>query len=70
MDKRRTKQLKVQRGSGNDVNYDPVSLRPLPRLLIERLLTLLHAFDQEIEIVIRDKPKSKRPARLVVRIAA
>ncbi len=37
---------------------------------IERLLTLLHALDQDIEIVIRDKPKSKRPARLVVRSAA
>jgi predicted XRE-type DNA-binding protein len=37
---------------------------------IERLLTLLHALDQDIEIVIRDKPKSKRPARLVVRVAA
>lgn len=37
---------------------------------IERLLTLLRALDQDIEIVIRDKPKSKRPARLVVRVAA
>ena len=33
---------------------------------VERLMTLLTALDQDIEIVIKRKPRSKRPARISV----
>lgn len=33
---------------------------------VERLMNLLTALDQDIEIVIKQKPRSKRPARISV----
>lgn len=33
---------------------------------VERLMTLLTALDRDVEIVIRPKPRSKRPARISV----
>ncbi len=33
---------------------------------VERLMTLLTALDQDIEIVIRQKPRSRRPARISI----
>ena len=33
---------------------------------VERLMMLLTALDQDIEIVIKRKPRSKRPARISV----
>ena len=33
---------------------------------IERLMNLLTALDQDVEIVIRQKPRSRRPARISV----
>lgn len=36
---------------------------------VERLMQFLNAVDQDIEIVIRKKPRSRRTARIVVRAA-
>ena len=36
---------------------------------VERLMHLLNALDRDIEIVIRKKPRSRRPARIVVTAA-
>ncbi len=36
---------------------------------VERLMQFLNAVDQDIEIVIRKKPRSRRAARIVVRAA-
>lgn len=33
---------------------------------VERLMHFLNALDRDVEIVIRKKPRSKRPARIVV----
>ena len=33
---------------------------------MERLMHFLNALDRDVEIVIRKKPRSKRPARIVV----
>jgi predicted XRE-type DNA-binding protein len=33
---------------------------------VERLMNFLNALDRDVEIVIRKKPRSKRPARIVV----
>lgn len=33
---------------------------------VERLMTLLTAFDQDVEIVIKQKPRSRRAARISV----
>lgn len=47
---------KILRGHYHDVSVD-------------RLLRFLVACDQDVEIVVKQKPKSARPARLVVRAA-
>ncbi|HEV2987270.1 MAG TPA: helix-turn-helix transcriptional regulator [Candidatus Angelobacter sp.] len=36
---------------------------------VERLMQFLNALDQDIEIVVRKKPRSRRAARIVVRAA-
>jgi predicted XRE-type DNA-binding protein len=36
---------------------------------VERLMTFLTALDQDVEIVIRSKPRSRRTAKIVVRAA-
>jgi predicted XRE-type DNA-binding protein len=36
---------------------------------VERLMTLLNALDQDVEIVIRAKPRSRAGARIVVTAA-
>jgi hypothetical protein len=36
---------------------------------VERLMHFLTALDQDVEIVIRDKPRSRRMGKIVVRAA-
>jgi len=52
-----------------DINQPKISALANYRLegfSVERLLHFLNALDRDIEIVIRKKPRSKRPARIVI----
>jgi predicted XRE-type DNA-binding protein len=52
-----------------DINQPKISALANYRLegfSVERLLHFLNALDRDVEIVIRKKPRSKRPARIVV----
>lgn len=52
-----------------DINQPKISALANYRLegfSVERLLHFLNALDRDIEIVIRKKPRSRRPARIVV----
>ena len=67
LDERKLTQKQAARVLG--VNQPKVSaLRryKLAGFSVERLMTLLTALDQDIEIVIKRKPRSKRPARISV----
>ena len=52
-----------------DINQPKISALVNYRLegfSVERLMHFLNALDRDVEIVIRKKPRSKRPARIVV----
>jgi predicted XRE-type DNA-binding protein len=52
-----------------DINQPKISALANYRLegfSVERLMHFLNALDRDVEIVIRKKPRSKRPARIVV----
>src|SRR5260370_4331231 len=52
-----------------DINQPKISALVNSRLegfSVERLMHFLNAFDRDVEIVIRKKPRSKRAARIIV----
>ncbi len=52
-----------------DINQPKISALvnyQLEGFSVERLMHFLNALDRDVEIVIRKKPRSKRPARIVV----
>ncbi|MBI1787255.1 MAG: XRE family transcriptional regulator [Acidobacteria bacterium] len=70
LDRRRLSQIAVGRQLG--INQPKVSalLRyKLEGFSVERLMRFLNALDQDIQIVIRNKPRSRRSARIVVTAA-
>ncbi len=70
LDERRLPQTKAARLLGiNQPKISALANYRLDGFSVERLMDFLTALDQDIEIVIRSKPKSRRPARIVVTAA-
>ena len=70
LDEQRLPQTKAARLLGiNQPKISALSNYRLDGFSVERLMHFLTALDQDVEIVIRSKPDSRREARIVVRAA-
>ena len=70
LDQRHLRQAEAARELG--INQPKISALTNYRLAgfsVERLLSFLTALDRDVEIVIRSKPRSRRPARIFVTAA-
>ncbi len=70
LERRRLPQAKAARLLGiNQPKISALSNYRLEGFSVERLIRFLNALDQDVEIVIRTKPNSRRDARIVVTAA-
>ena len=70
LERRRLPQAEASRRLGiNQPKISALAHYRLEGFSVERLMYFLNALDQDVEIVIRHKPRSRRPARIVVTAA-